>query len=124
MSAPAKNFYGHEKRAWESAKSEAMKALRARARQETWIAYSELSRAIVSISFQPDGHDFHAMLGELSEESNAAGMGMISALVVHKDGDRLPGPGFFTLAKQLGRNTSDRVKCWSDEVALVFSRAE
>ena len=56
------------------------------------------------------------MLGQISEEEDAAGRGMLSVLVVHKDGDKMPGPGFFTLAKKLGRDISDRDKCWSDEL--------
>ena len=37
-----------------------------------------------------------------------AGRGMLSVIVVHKVGDMQPGPGFFQLAKKLGRDTSDK----------------
>jgi hypothetical protein len=46
------------------------------------------------------------MLGEISLEG-AAGRGMLSVIVVHKDGDMQPGPGFFELAEELDRDTSD-----------------
>jgi hypothetical protein len=44
---------------------------------------------------------------------------MITAIVVHKN-DGLPGEGFFALAKVLGRDVSDKLKCWTTEVARVF----
>ena len=50
------------------------------------------------------------MLGEISSEEDAAGRGMLTVLVVHRAGDMQPGPGFFELAKQLGRNTSNILK--------------
>ena len=39
--------------------------------------------------------------------THAAGRGMLSVIVVHKQGDMQPGPGFFELAQRLGRDTSD-----------------
>lgn len=46
-------------------------------------------------------------LGGLSAEEDVADRGMITALVVYKDGDQLPGPGFYDLAKQRGYDVSD-----------------
>lgn len=46
---------------------------------------------------------------------------MLTALVVHKHGDLQPGPGFFTLAKQLGHDPSDLEKFWIQEVKKVFA---
>jgi hypothetical protein len=40
---------------------------------------------------------------------------MLSALVVDQD-EMKPGKGFFTLAKQLGRNTKDHDALWIQEV--------
>lgn len=40
---------------------------------------------------------------------------MLTAIVVHKHGDMQPGPGFFELAKSLGRNTKDPLACWIQE---------
>ena len=61
-----------------------------------------------------NAHDprlFH-LLGQISSEEDAAG-------VVHKVGDMQPGPGFFELAKSLGRDTRDPLKCWVDELHHV-----
>ena|SRR5256885_15046997 len=116
-------IYGHGNESWCKAKEEANRALTAVAKTRRLTSYGELAAQITSIRFDPHGYDYHHFLGELSTESDAAGAGMISALVIYKDGDQLPGPGFFKLAKQLGRNVSDRVKCWSDEVNRVHSFA-
>jgi hypothetical protein len=62
------------------------------------------------------------MLGEISTESDAQGRGMLTVLVVHGDGDMRPGPGFFQLAKKLGRDVADRDRCWSDELSDVLSK--
>jgi len=40
-------------------------------------------------------------------KSMKVGRGMLSVIVVHKEGDMQPGPGFFELAGELGRDTSD-----------------
>ncbi|MDP9442281.1 MAG: hypothetical protein M3P34_08925 [Actinomycetota bacterium] len=40
-------------------------------------------------------------------------------VVVHKDGDKMPGPGFFELAKRLGRDTTDRLATWATEMDVV-----
>jgi hypothetical protein len=44
---------------------------------------------------------------------------MLSVIVVHKTGDMQPGPGFFQLAKRLGRDTSDTTTCWIEELRRV-----
>jgi len=72
------------------------------------IPYSELVSRIGTICMEPDSYALAHMLGEVSEEEDAVGRGTLSVIVVHKDGDMQPGPGFFQLAKKLGRNTSDK----------------
>ncbi|HWT03244.1 MAG TPA: hypothetical protein VN256_23530 [Pyrinomonadaceae bacterium] len=83
------------------------------------VPYSELTKLVRTIHFSPEGKDFHHMLDEISREEDDAGRGMLSVIVVHKEGDMMPGPGFFKLAKQLGRDTSDREKCWIEEFNRV-----
>ena len=46
---------------------------------------------------------------------------MLTVIVVHKVGDMQPGPGFFELAKSLGRDTRDPLKCWVDELHHVHA---
>jgi molybdopterin synthase catalytic subunit len=90
-----------------------------RARVRGMIPYSELVKQIKSVKL--DAHDprlFH-MLGEISTEEDTAGRGMLTVVVVHKVGDMQPGPGFFELAKRLGRDTTNKLKCWADELHKV-----
>ena len=112
--------YGYAMERWESAKEEARLAIVQRARMGSDITYGELTQSIRSISFGPHDHVFHLMLGEISEEEDAAGRGMLTALVVYQD-DRKPGPGFWDLARRLGRNINDRDKCWIEEFQRVIA---
>jgi hypothetical protein len=53
------------------------------------------------------------------EEANA-GRGMLSAVVVHKHGEYLPGPGFFKLAEELGiKNEADKLAFWNRQLHKV-----
>ena len=65
--------------------------------------------------------EFYYILAEISREEDAAGRGMLSAVVVHKKGIKRPGTGFFKLAKELGRDTSDKKRCLKEELDKVFS---
>jgi hypothetical protein len=61
------------------------------------------------------------LIGEISCEEDADGRGMLSVVVVHKGGDMQPGPGFFELAEQLGRDTSNILKCSIEELHRVHA---
>lgn len=111
--------YGYEYYEWEAAKVEMRSVLIERARMGATIPYSDLIAAVTTISFEPDSYAFAAMLGEISSDEASAGRGMLSVVVVQKSGDMQPGQGFFDLAKRLGRDTSDTVKCWIDELKHV-----
>lgn len=92
-----------------------------RARVRGMIPYSDLVKTIGSIKL--DAHDscLFRLLDEISTEEDGAGHGMLSVVVVHKVGDMQPGPGFFELAKSLGRNTRDIEKCWVAELHRVHA---
>lgn len=113
------NKYGYAEPDWEKAKAQATQVLINVARRKGRIAYSELAAQITAI--QIEAHDprmFH-LLGEISIAEEKAGRGMLTAIVVHKSGDMQPGPGFFELAKTLGKNTSDILVCWINEFNKV-----
>jgi hypothetical protein len=86
------------------------------------IAYSDFVGRIRAITFT-NAHDARLshFLKEISTEENHAGRGMLTALVVHKHGEHKPGPGFFELAKKLGRDTRDIEKCWIEELKNVYA---
>ena len=111
--------YGYKVEDWKAAKEEMRQILVECARLRDMIPYSDLVSRIETISMEPDSFALAHMLGEISEEEDAAGRGMLSVIVVHKVGDMQPGPGFFQLAKKLGRDTSDKTTCWVEELRRV-----
>jgi hypothetical protein len=111
--------YGYEQQEWDAAKAEVREALVERAKVRGMIPYSELVEKITTIELEPNSFALAAMLGEVSTEEDAADRGMLTVIVVHKVGDMQPGPGFFDLAKELGRDTSDILKCWVEELKRV-----
>ena len=114
------NRYGFAETQWEAAKEEGKTVLSGYAKRQQMVPYSEFVKNIHSIELEPHDTRLFHLLGEISTEENAAGRGMLSALVVHKDGDMQPGPGFFELAQQLGHDTRDILKFWIEEVKRVF----
>ncbi len=111
--------YGYKAEDWETAKEEMRQILVERARLRGMIPYSDLVSRIETIQMTPDSSALAHMLGEISEAGDGSGRGMLSVIVVHKVGDMQPGPGFFQLAKKLGRDTSDILVCWVDELKRV-----
>lgn len=106
---------------WEQAKLEATLVLIDRAKKERDISYTNLVAEIQSIQFDVRDSMLAELLREISEKEDKAGRGMLTVLVVHKTGDKIPGPGFFDLAKSRGRDTSDETACWINEVNRVYA---
>ncbi len=113
--------YGYPEAQWTAAKEEAKKILIERAKLRGMIPYSELVSRIHTISLEAHDPRLFHLLGDISSNEDDAGHGMLSVIVVHKDGDMQPGPSFFELAKQRGRNTSDILACWIDELKKVHA---
>jgi len=113
------NDYGFAGAQWESAKEQAKAVLSEVATRKGRIAYSELVEQITALSLEPHDPRLFHLLGEISTEEDHAGRGMLTAIVVHKSGDMQPGPGFFELAKSLGKNTKDPLVCWITEFNKV-----
>jgi len=104
---------------WNDVKQEARNAMVECAKRSEMITYTELSRQITSAEIPPHDVRMNKLLGEISSEEDAAGRGMLSVIVVHKQGDMRPGAGFFQLAKELGRDTRDTDRCWIKELDKV-----
>jgi hypothetical protein len=111
--------HGFAESDWEKAKAEARHEMIERAQKGKTITYSELVEAIDTIKMEPHDPRLAHFLGEIAEEENEAGRGLLTVVVVHKFGDQMPGPGFFEMSKKLGRNTHDPVKFWISELNLV-----
>lgn len=83
--------------------AEIRSALEPIARSEGTITYSDLVDRVEAVPLEPDSKLLAGLLDEISTASDAIGRGMLSAVVVHKGDDYLPGKGFFKLARRLGR---------------------
>jgi len=106
---------------WELAKSQAREIMIARAKLRGMIPYSEMLSGVSAIELQPGDHRLSIFLEEISLSEAQSKRPILTAIVVHKTGDMQPGPGFFDLAKRLGRNTKDLLRCWINEAKLVHS---
>jgi hypothetical protein len=112
--------YGYPETDWERAKSEMRSVLVEVARTpEGFISYSELVARVTAISFDPRDPRLWYMLREISSEENAAGHGMLTAIVTHARGDMMPGEGFFDLARALGYDPRDQLGFWLQQVEVV-----
>ena len=90
------------------------------AKKQNTISYSELVDQLTTIDLEAHDTRLGTLLGEISTREDNEGRGMLSVIVVHKTGDMQPGPGFFELASELGRDTSDIEECWIEELNNVF----
>jgi hypothetical protein len=114
--------HGFDSATWAVAKKEMRGILiEVATRDQPTISYSDLVLELKTIRFSRDSREFYLMLDEISEEEDQAGRGMLSALVVHKHDDQIPGKGFFDLAKKLGRKVSNKDQCWVEELNRVCS---
>ncbi len=105
---------------WNDLKAEIARELTIVARRQSTIAYSDLVRRISTFGLEANSRALHEILGEISVEENEWGRGLLSVVVVHKQGEQKPGQGFFTLAANLGRDVSDKEACWIDELKHVY----
>jgi hypothetical protein len=116
--------FGYPPEKCEAAKNKLNRALWIAARQWTQLTYTDAVAEIREfLRFDPHDAVFHHMLCQISVEEDAAGRGLLSALVVHKYGNGQPGPGFYELASSLGRDTRDRIRFWIEEVNRLCEEA-
>jgi len=113
--------YGHTDDEWAETKHKLRAFLITKARNRSWVSYSQVVAQIGPIQFLPDDHGFHRMLDEVSVEEDEQKRGLLTVIVVHKDGDMRPGPGFFDLAARRGRKVvkTDTDKTWISEMDTV-----
>ena len=104
---------------WAEAKEEIRSVLINTARPRDVISYRALVSLLSSARLEPNGRALADLLREISLAEDSLGRGMLTAVAVRED-KRMPGNGFFDLAGQLGRDTSDKVGCWSEEIKRVY----
>ena len=114
------NFnHGFSDEIWRAAKEEARQAIIDVARRQQTMSYSDLVQHITSCDLEPHSPHLAHLLGEISTEEDEEGRGLLTVLVVRKTGDQKPGLGFFKLAASRGRDISDTVECWIEELKKV-----
>lgn len=87
------------------------------------ITYQEIAKLIsLPLTGNYMGRRIGEIAGEISTDEVQAERPMLSAILVNTTGK--PGPGFFGLARDLGRLSSDErndeTKFWDSEVNLVY----
>lgn len=112
---------GYPVKDWRQAKQEVKVVLIERAKVRDVISHFELTVRMTVLKLDPDSLALHTMLREIGAEENAAGRGMLTALVVSRPGQRLPDLEFLYLATQLGKDTSNIMWCWLNELKRVFN---
>jgi len=107
---------------WFDARAEVTRRLRAVARRQSKITYSELCdslRADGIIDLAPHGSPLAWMLGQINVLEAQQGRPLISSIVVHKTDDWLPGVGFWNIAQLMGLNIgnteAEKVAFWARE---------
>lgn len=111
---------GYPAAKWRQAKREIKAVLIARAKAREIITYIELVSQVTAIQLEPQSRALSTLSREIAAAEYAAGRGMLTAVVVYSSGDMQPGPGFFSLAGRLGKNTDDPLQCWLKELQRVY----
>lgn len=113
--------HGFDAAAWAAAKRQAKDLIASRAKLRGMITYSDLVARLDDVRMEAHDSRLSFFLDEISREEDAEGRGMMTVLVVHKLGDMQPGPGFFDLASELGRDTRNVEACWVAEMRKVHA---
>lgn len=93
------------------------------ARRQEITTYSAIAPlAGLDMDSPADRDEIRKILGKISTYEHQHGRPMLTAIVVHKH-DNIPGPGFFELARQLGRlrDGDDELVFFCHEVARVHA---
>ena len=104
-------IYNFDRERWEMAREQVKRILVRCARSYELIWYSDLVAEIDAIELDlgtdKDRAALGHLLGEISQDTDAEGIGLLSAMAVGKS-EGMPTEGFFNLAKQLGHSFNDR----------------
>lgn len=127
-------IHGRSPELWTRMIDEATDVLKSVARVRTTIAYSDFNARLgdrvedaeFDLQQPPERNALSSLLAAVAERSNKAGDGMLSAVVVAKDKDKLgPSGGFFELARHHGwiaanADADHRYAFWVDQLNLVY----
>jgi molybdopterin synthase catalytic subunit len=113
--------HGFDQGAWDRAKGEAIAILRERAarRQNQTITYTEFAESLTAIQIGAHDPRLSSFLEEIVVDEHGSNRPLITVLVVHKNGDLMPGEGFFEIAARLGFSVEEREAFWVAEFRRV-----
>jgi len=99
---------------WERARIAATEILTERAgrRAGQLITYGQLVSRL-PIPLEPHDPRVSYLLDEISRSEHAQGRGFLTVLVVHAQGDTMPGEGFFAMARECGEEFDDELEFWT-----------
>ncbi len=89
-------------------------------RPDPFISYSALV-ALLPIVIEPDDPRLSELLDEVSSSEHEQGRGFLTVLVVHKRGSRVPGPGFFKMARRHGFEFDSNERFFLQEYQRLLS---
>lgn len=89
------------------------------AKRRGQVTYSELTDKLRTKGTHLSFAQLYELLCEISTDEYQQGRGMLSAIVVTKNGDQQPGDGFYKLAKDLGIKSKNELECWIDQMKKV-----
>jgi hypothetical protein len=108
--------YNYAAATWSAAKETARRTILRNLRNPmaVFTTYGDLVQELLPlIDFgSPRNAVFHCLLGQISDEEEESGRGLLCALVVHKD-DLKPGSGFYEGAAAWGRSVTNPEQCWA-----------
>ncbi len=105
---------------WEVMRSAMHVELIEAAKQAQILTYGDLA-LLLPVYVHPGSYAFTRLLIQVCATAEAAGDGLLCALVVSKS-TGIPGAGFFRGAAERGIDVSDYESFWHDEVERVFDR--
>jgi hypothetical protein len=83
------------------------------------ITYSDLSLRLETAQLHYHSFLFTRLLIEIGREEEAAGRGILPAVVVSK-ATGMPGGGYFRLSAKMGHETSTIEALWRDDLETLF----
>lgn len=84
------------------------------------ICYSDLAKQILARTIEPYGSDMSRLLEEVCIEGEKCSGVLLTVVVVHKNGDKMPGDGFFRLAEKIRCDVKDKLSRWNDELRCAY----
>ena len=107
---------------WVDAKEQVREIIYETAKERRTISYSALVERITAISLSgPQNPHLYRFLDEISCEDDKEGKGLSAALVVHKNGDKRPGKGFYKMAEKIRGPLKDKKEFWIKETKHIYA---